>query len=282
MHALGVEVIGGRHHLKVLHLVDDGCVGLHGEGDHLIVLGDVLEGKLVELSVPCVQVGLGEVGDRCHACRAGEGIAAAVLSRVFGPHQVIIHTVGVAIHFIPLPHARVGRVHSSHHHAVSGQIAVPLAGLAVLDEEELVGGGCVEPVSRVATVNGLKGVGALGINQLRRGESQGVALIQAVTHRIAPEVVPAAASHDRPSARIAALASRAIVVGVIEVGQSQHVTELVTEGADAVDVGIVILPSGNLGRAGIEPEVHAVMGLVLPQVVHVGPQVALIVTAVVG
>ena len=138
------------------------------------------------------------------------------------------------------------------------EVSVPLARLAVLDEEELFLGGCVEAVTDIALVERLHRVDAFLVNEAWRGESQSIALIQAVTHGVAAVVIAAAARHDGPFTRIAALAAAAAIIGVIEVGQAQHVSELVAEGADAVHVRPVAFPTGNLGGAGIQTEPHII------------------------
>ena len=65
-----------------------------------------------------------------------------------------------------------------------------------------------------------------------------------------------------------ALAAIVFVVGIVEVGQSQHVAELMADGAYAIECGPLV-PAIELGAAGIAPQILAVL-----------PQVAIIVGVV--
>ena len=70
-------------------------------------------------------------------------------------------------------------------------------------------------------------------------------------------------------------------IGVIEVGQTQAMAELVADGADAGNIVVIdivlILFASHIGRAGIEPEVHAVEHGRIGEILHVGPQVVTVI-----
>ena len=72
------------HVLKVFDLGDNGSVALNGEGDHVALLGDMINGIIIEHLVPSEQAGLGEVIDACHPCSTGERIVVAVYPDVVG------------------------------------------------------------------------------------------------------------------------------------------------------------------------------------------------------
>ena len=190
--------------------------------------------------------------------------------------------VGIAVDLVHPPHAFFGRVHTGDHHTVPRQILVPFTLLAVFDQEELVGVRGIEAVALVALVERRQGDFGARVDDHGGCKPQGITLIQAISHRIAPEVAATAARHDGPFTGVAALAATAAVVGVIQVGQSQHMTKLMAEGADAVHIAPVAFPSGYLGRASIQAEVDTIVGWRFVKVEHVRPQVVLVVAAVVG
>ena len=189
----------------------------------------------------------------------------------------------VAVHLVVVPHAGVGAVHARHDHAVAGQIGVPAGALAVLDGEELVLHGRAQDVALTRGVHGPQREAA-GLGDLvRRGPSQGIALIERVAHGRTAVVVVAAAGHHVPAAGVVALATALVVVGVVEVGQTQHMAELVSHRADTLDSDGARrgLEAVELGRAGIAVDALAVIAAVGPaQVGCVGPQVAGIVARV--
>ena len=166
------------------------------------------------------------------------------------------------------------------------QGGIPFVGLAVLKEEEFVIVVCGQAITGVADVHCLQALGSRCQCRWLTGKSQFPALPQAVAHRGATIVVVATACHDVPAARVVALATTATVVGVVEVGQSQHVTKLMANGANGIGDGVAVaLPSINLARRGVASHVLAVelniIGVaVVIEVAHVWPQVALVVATV--
>ena len=159
---------------------------------------------------------------------------------------------------------------------------IPLPCLAVLNEKELILIRRVQSVTEVALVERRDGVITFFLHQLGCSEAQGIAFIQAIAHWVAAKVVTAAASHDRPLARVAALTATTLIVSIIQVRQTQNMPKLMAEGADAVHAAVIPFPARNFGRAGIQAKAHAIQSRRPIQVIHVRPQVVLIVTAVVG
>ena len=243
----GAEIFGFGHLLKVLDNGQYRVVFLDIHRDDAISLGDIHQGIVIETLVPREQAGIGEIGDRGHARCTREGVIPTVAPLVIGTQELIIHVVRIAVHLVIPPDACIGGVDPCHHHTMAGKELVPLAALTVLDEEELILVRRVETVSDVATVQRFNLQSASRIDQNRRGETQCITLIEAVSHRVAAKVVAAATRHDRPLTGVAALSTAAAVIGVVEVGQTQHMTELVAEGADAVDIAVITRPTGDFG-----------------------------------
>ena len=78
---------------------------------------------------------------------------------------MIVHVVGVAVHLVHPPDVFIGRIDADNKHTMTGQVTVPLARLAVLDEEELIFNGSIQPVAQVALVEWLHLIGSTLFNQ---------------------------------------------------------------------------------------------------------------------
>ena len=162
-------------------------------------------------------------------------------------------------------------------------MGVPARLLAVLDDEELVLHGAAQDVSLAAGVHGIKRIRARLGEFTALGPSQRIALIVGITHWAAPEVVVTTVCHDVPAAGMMALAAPILIVGIIKVGQAQHMRELVSHGADALHGDGVRrrLKAVQLGRARITVDFLAVIRRAGPtQIRCVRPQIAAVVTRI--
>ena len=161
-----------------------------------------------------------------------------------GTHYLVVVVCRVSIDCVAEdgPYDGVGLVDMVYQHAAARQVGIPPEGvfLAVLEEEELVVDGRIDAIARQAEGQGSEGVAACLADDFRLvDEAHGVALVEGVTCRGAVSVEVAAFRHDRPAAGVVALPTAFLIVGVVEVVQSQHMAELVADGADAVELGWV-------------------------------------------
>ena len=181
--------------------------------------------------------------------------------RVAGTQQLVVVVLGIAVHLVVRPDVHVSAVNTGDKHAVAGQMGVPSRLLAVLDGEELVLHWAAQDVSLAAGVHGIKRIRARLGKLTALGPSQRIAFIVGITHWAAAEVVVTPISHDVPAARMMALAAPILIVGIIKVGQAQHMRELVSHGADALHGDGVRrrLKAVQLGRARITVDFLAVI-----------------------
>ena len=160
---------------------------------------------------------------------------------------------------------------------MTGDVAVPTGLLTVLDGEELSCSRSAQQVTVTRDVHSLEAVLTFLVDGLGIGPTQGITLIQGVTGGAAAIVVVTATSHHVPTTGMMALATTFSVVGVIEVGQAQHMAELVGHCADTLDnyCAGAAFPTIEFGRAGIAVNPLAVKREI--GIVHVGgmrPQIA--------
>ena len=171
---------------------------------------------------------------------------------------------------------------------MSGEIGVPLVvALAVLQEEELVFVGTVDAVAHILRQL-VEGVGAGRVDAFGVGPSHEPAFEEGIGNGGAV----AAVGHHVPAAGGTALAAALLAVGIVEVGQAQHVAELMDDGGDAVDLDGAgnLRPAVELYGTGAVVQPYAVFPdpLVLAFVVDgidaagVGPYQPLVVAAIVG
>ena len=148
--------------------------------------------------------------------------------------------IGIGIDQIVLPNLDIGRINAPDEHAGTGKILVPLDALAVLDDEVLTLVGGVHAVTRVALFKGRHCDGPHTINQGGLGKSEGIAFKQAVACRVATVVAPETAGHDRPGHGMLTIdTTTAFAIGIVEVGKTQHMAELMADGADAGNIVVV-------------------------------------------
>ena len=124
-------------------------------------------------------------------------------------------------------------IHMQHHDALGRQESVPAGLDTVFQQIILIGVGIVGHLHGCAAVgvercHAVVGV-FLGINQVHPAHE--MALIGSVTCRTVTVVQVAAVVHDVPVAHAVGITA----VSGIEIGQAQAVTELVAEGAHAVN-----------------------------------------------
>ena len=195
---------------------------------------------------------------------------------------------GIVVHRVVLPRAVAAVVEAEHEQAVTRQIGVPLAcALAVFQQKPLHLRRCVEQEALVRIADGLQLVSPHGIEGLGLAEAQRITLVEGVAGRRARIVQIGSAGHDAPLGWVVARTAAALIVGVVEVGQPQHVAELMADGADAVEVGAVAGVAGQLGGAGVAAQIDIVFDDILPCVrvvddAGVGPYQPAVVAAIVG
>ena len=150
-------------------------------------------------------------------------------------------------------------------HSVAGQIGVPARLLAVLEQEVLVGAllrGNTQGVTRGDVFK--HDVARRGIDVFWREPAEREALVGGIGGRRVRIVVMRTYVHDGPVAgREVARAG-----GVVEVGEAEHVGELVAHGADAFEVHLRRARGGiddgaQLVGAGVAVHAHAVEDILL-------------------
>ena len=141
------------------------------------------------------------------------------------------------------------------------QIEVPALLLAVFKVEFLALGVGSEQVELVLGVERLQRVGALHVERLGVGKTQRIALVGIVAHGAETIFEVGTTSHDVPHVGMGRLAAALFIVGVVVVGESEHVAELVAHRADAVEILVCVgrlLQVAELHAAGIATEAHAI------------------------
>ena len=162
-------------------------------------------------------------------------------------------------------------------------MGIPTRLLAVLDGEKLVRNRRAQDVTLTRRVHGIKGIAALFVKGPAGSPTKGIALKVGVTRRVTAIVVVATGSHQIPATGIMALATTLLIVGVIEVGQTKHMAELMGHSTDTLDRHSAGISLGTieLGRAGIAIDKLAVKSIIgSTQVRSVGPQVTCIVARI--
>ena len=143
-----------------------------------------------------------------------------------------------------------------HQDALAGQVGVPTGLGAVLQQVVFIGVGVVGDLdsgSRFAVEGRKRVLGILnGVDEVH--PSHEMPFIGRVTRRSVAVIQVTAVVHDIPVAHAIVVA----IVGGIEIRQAQAVTELVAEGADAVDCRAEIAVSLQLVENGIPVNRHAV------------------------
>ena len=138
---------------------------------------------------------------------------------------------GVAVELIVIPDFLTGEVDTIDDHAVTRQTLVPfVVFLPVLEEEELVVLGAVETVAHILRQL-VEGVGAHAVDRFGLGPAHEPPFEEGVANGC----VVTTTRHHIPDAWVATLTAALLVVSIVEVGQTQHVAELVDDGADAVE-----------------------------------------------
>ena len=191
--------------------------------------------------------------------------------------------LGVCVHLVVSPRVHVGRIYTEDAHASGRNVAVPLGTLSVLKQEILLADRRVDAIARVAQLKTLHREAALSVDGLRRGEAHGVTLIERIATRRATVVQVTAPRHDVKLSRIVGLPVL-LVISVVEVGQAQHMGELMADGANTIHIRR-LLRTVELSRAGAAAQPDAVFinilrlpkGAVLEQLRSVRPQQALVV-----
>ena len=105
---------------------------------------------------------------------------------------------GQVVDGVVVPGGDAGGVDAEDEHAVSGQGAVPLGALAVLDDEGFLPDWCVEPVAAVAGLEVVEAERADFIDDLWGCEAEGIALEEGEAAGSATVVVVGSACHDGP------------------------------------------------------------------------------------
>ena len=152
-----------------------------------------------------------------------------------------------------------------HQHAAARQVGIPLEEilLTVLQQEELFVYRCIDTIARLGAhrIERVEycGAGSRDYHRLVH-KADSTALIERVAHRGAVVVGIASLCHHRPVAGMIALSPTLLIVGIVEVGQSEHMTELMTDGADAVEFdGLRLLAVAiELNGAGIVEGIDAI------------------------
>ena len=250
----GSAVLLGRH---ALHTREgffkegegDGAVGVFGDAiDRRAQLtrggediggggrgvGEVLHAETAGEEV--VAIGVPEIGGRLAALTIGEVVA------VVGRH--IHHTtmVGVVVHRVGSPKGG-GVVHVSHQQTVTEEVGmIPSAVLTILEDVIfLLILRIADDTRRGSEVLGAGGIEGdkLGIGQLLDVEpAEETALVGRIGGRIVAVVHILSVVHQIPVAHGAdGFGDGGIFAGVVEVGQTEGVGELVAEEPDAVEVG---------------------------------------------
>ena len=123
-----------------------------------------------------------------------------------------------------------------YQHSATRQVLVPLECwlLAIFEQKELCIQWCWQQEALLVLRQGFQRVGSLSINRLRGiTESYRPAFIKRVANRCTAIILIATTRHDRPLVWIVTL-SIGFIVCIIEIGQAQHMTELVANGANTV------------------------------------------------
>ena len=269
-------------------LVEDEGV-FDGEADGAIrgVLSDVLQSPLCLLAVPRQEIGrrggVVELGD---AASSGEWVVAGRALRTTCAHKLVVVVLGIGVHGVVVPNTGIGGVHTEHEHAVIGQVGVPTCLLTILKDEILPAVLGIDAIAGIGGVERPHCEVALGIDDLGHGKASSVALEEGIAGRCARVVQIAARRHQGPVAGIVALSAAFLVVGVVEVGQAEHMGELMADGADAVD-GAAVLAACQLGGAGIAAQIdtvlpHILIGGRIVYLAGMGPEQAAVVASHVG
>ena len=138
------------------------------------------------------------------------------------------------------------------------QILVPLVFLlSVLNQEKLFLHRSIQTEALICRANAAERVTALLGQCLRIGKSQRITLIHRIATWCTAEIQIAATRHNRPVVRCRTL-TIFLIVGVIEVGQTKHMTELVADGADTIENGRILL-AVKLYRAGIASQSDTIL-----------------------
>ena len=164
--------------------------------------------------------------------------------------------VRIGVDQIVFPYLDIGRIDTPDEHARAGKVLVPLNALAVLDDEVFTLVGSVHAVTRIALFKGGHSDGTLALDEDGLRKAKGIPLKQAVARGVAAVVVLETAGHDGPGHGMRKVGTTAAnAIGVVEVGQSQAMAELVADGANASNIIIIdielILFTRHVGRAGI-------------------------------
>ena len=157
--------------------------------------------------------------------------------------------IRVTIDLVVSPHTRIGAIHTGDNHAMAGNIRIPTGPLPILDGEELFINRSAQDVTLARCVHGIEHIGTLAGDGFGISPPQSITLIESVARRTTTIIVIAATSHNVPSIGMVALAATTSVVGIIKVGQTQHMAELVAHGTDALDGNCrwCVFPSIQLG-----------------------------------
>ena len=160
------------------------------------------------------------------------------------------------------------------------QIGIPTGPLAVLDGEELLAQRGAQEVALAGGIHRIEGVSTRLGDGLRISPAQGITLIDAISNGCTAILIVATVSHNVPAAGIVAVATSVGIVGIIEVGQTEYMRELMGNRTDTLDSYRVggSLKAVQLGRAGIAVNLLAVqIDIRTTQVRGMRPQVASIV-----
>ena len=106
---------------------------------------------------------------------------------------------------------------------MAGHIGIPARFLAIFQEEILLGLRRFDKHRLIVGVERIERVGAGGINYCGLEEAERIAVVGRIAYRGAAIVVVTATRHNVPDARVVGLSAGLFIVGVVEVGQSEHV-----------------------------------------------------------
>ena len=214
-----IEVLGTRQ--TVLHIA---------ERDDAVVVLDMGDATLCGHTVERQGTGRGIVGKRVDTrLREGSGLTTIV---ALGLEDIDIVLAGV--HGVVLP-CRSIVIDAPDEHALARKIGIPTRVATILKDKVLVLVGATA-VDAIGLLAGLQFVErqrvGRGVDGLEFHPPNGAALIGRKAWRGAAVVAIAARAHEVPRAE-----GLGGIHGVVHIGQAQHMAKLMTEGADALDLG---------------------------------------------
>ena len=176
-------------------------------------------------------------------------------TEIIGRYHGAAQTFGIVVHYVVCP-CLIRIVHMGDEESRSRGIAVPFLFLVVVQDVAFAAiGTVVDDIGFGSIADALHPLHGLGSGEFGEGHpSRKSALVGGVGTGCAATVVVATVVHQAPPAHTHI--GLVIARGVVEVGQTQTVGELVTHRTDAI--GHVAARSVQLRRAGVGVDNHSV------------------------